>query len=373
MLVVSSQLSEVMPSIKPKYRQKIDRLLKISQEVLSDCAVENGAIIAANTDKPYYPREAANYHYVWPRDAAFICAAAEELKLPIQEPYFTWLTDRPEDFKKDQLLYGNYATNGRLGTLTDFEPDQMGTTLWAIYVHFEKNLKAALKFRELIERLANGLVAVWNKTFFLQNTTDIWEESNRQTSTRIENNFTYSLAACARGLMDANEIVPHHLWKEAALQMLSEIDEAHREKEGYFFRNQGKISDPNVDASLLGLVYPFNVVEPDDKRMIDTIRKMEETIVTDGGVHRYQYDYYDGEGSAWEGGGVWPLLNLWMAIYWQRLGDTAKAWAYYSWVLDHVEDYIPEQIFPDFRKGIYPFAWAHAMFVLATKELELLR
>lgn len=350
---------------------KIKRLLEISRGVLQDCSVENGAIIAANTDKPYYPREAANYHYVWPRDAAFICVASELLKLGIQEPCFRWLTDRPEDFKKEQLLYGNYATNGRLGTILDFEPDQMGTTLWSIYVHFEHELKHALKFQELLERLANGLVAVWNKTYFTKNTTDLWEESNRQTSTRIENNFTYTLAACSRGLMCANEILPHHLWKETALQMLSEIDEAYDESRGYFLRNKGKLADPNVDASLLGLVYPFNVIEPDDKRMMSTVRKMEEAIVSDGGVHRYQYDYYDGEGSAWEGGGVWPLLNFWMAIYWQRLGDEEKAWTYYRWVLDRVEDYIPEQIFPDFRRGIYPFAWAHAMFVLATKELGL--
>lgn len=361
-----------MAPVKAKYKEKIEQLVKVSRDVLRDCAVENGAIIAANTDKPYYPREAADYHYVWPRDASFICVAAEELKLPIQEPFFQWLLDRPEDFKKDELLYGNYSTNGRLGTLRTFEPDQMGTVLWAIYLHFEKDLKSAVRYQELVDRLANGLVSTWNKTYFLENTTDLWEDGNRQTSTRIENNFTYSLATCARGLMYANEMFPHHVWKEAAIQMLSEIDEAYDVTLGYFLRNKGKLSDPNVDSSMLGLVYPFNIIEPDDRRMIATVRKMEERIVTEGGVHRYEYDYYDGEGSAWEGGGVWPLLNLWMAIYWRRLGDSEKAWTYYAWVLDRVDRYIPEQIFPDFRKGIYPFAWAHAMFVLATKELGFL-
>ena len=82
--------------------KKIKQLLETSKEIIRHSALENGAIIAANPDKDYYPREAKNYHFVWPRDAAYICVAAQMVGInDIQEPYFNWLIKRPEDFEKE--------------------------------------------------------------------------------------------------------------------------------------------------------------------------------------------------------------------------------------------------------------------------------
>ena len=63
--------------------KKIKELIKSSKKVIKDCALENGAIVAANVDKPYVHREAANYRWVWPRDAAFVCVAADILELSL--------------------------------------------------------------------------------------------------------------------------------------------------------------------------------------------------------------------------------------------------------------------------------------------------
>ena len=355
---------------------KIQKLIKMSREVIKDCALENGAIVAANTDKPYVPREASNYRWVWPRDAAFTCVAADILNIPIQKPFFRWLDEVPQDFKRDQLLYANYATNGRKGSMGGiFEPDQMGQVLWSIYHHFQKDLKQALKFRQLIERLANGITSVWDGTHFSVHTVDLWEEVHRHTSTTGENNFTFSLASCARGLLLADKIIPTHLWKEKAMEILKEIDAAYNKKDKYFYRNVGKIADKNIDASLLGLAWPFEIYDAGDERIINTVEKIETHLASDGGVHRYQFDYYDGEGSAQEGGGAWPILNFWLSIYWVLKGNKKKALDYYNWVLtrlDKYQGYIPEQIFDDFRTGVYPLAWSHAMFIIASKFLGYL-
>ncbi|MBI3963832.1 MAG: hypothetical protein HY341_02430, partial [Candidatus Kerfeldbacteria bacterium] len=301
--------------------------------------------------------------------------AADALHLPIQEPFFRWVDERPEDFKKESRLYQSYSPNGRRNGW-QFQPDQMGTVLWALHEYVRTDRAKADPFHDLIKRLANGLVEVWSGRYFVLNTVDLWEENARQTSTLMENNFTYTLAACARGLLLANEMVPTHVWKETAMQMLAEIDEAYHPDARYFFRNHGKIADPNIDASLLGLIYPFNIYNATDERIVQTVRRMEERLVVNGGVHRFEYDYYDGEGSAQEGGGAWPLLNFWMSIYWARAGNRTKALQYFAWVLDRVVDgyhgYLPEQLFEDFRRGIYPLAWAHAMFIVAGRELKVL-
>ncbi len=355
-------------------QQKTAQVMARTREVFRDCALENGAIVAVNSDKSYVPRTASDYRAVWPRDASYICAAAEFLNMPIQEPFFQWLFERPQDLAREHLLYQKYSTHGRkLGG--QFQADQAGSVLWAVYEHFKNIPKECSRFKELITWLADGLCRVWNKTYFSLHVTDLWEEEYRHTSTTMENNFTYTLAACARGLLGAHELIPNPVWKENALQMISEINEAWSEKNGFFLRNQGKVSDHNIDASVLGLVWPFFVIEPNDPRMVSTARKIEECLVEKGGAHRYQFDYFDGEGSASEGGGAWPLLNLWLAIYFAQTNNHDKALAYFDWVLERLEpyhDYIPEQIFNDFRVGVYPLAWAHAMFVFAASELKLL-
>ncbi|MFH0829483.1 MAG: glycoside hydrolase family 15 protein [Candidatus Kerfeldbacteria bacterium] len=354
-------------------QKKISRLLETSREVIRDAVLDNGAIVAANTDKPYYPREAANYRYVWPRDACFTAMAAETLGIPAADKFFRWLEVKPEDFHKDKLLFSNYSTNGRIGSMGRmFQPDQMGTVLWAIHRFTSGKTERALPYRNLIELTCEGLCVAWNKTFFLPNTVDIWEDGFRQTSSRIENNFTYSLAACGRGLMLANDLFPHKQWKQVATQMQKKVNEAYDSTRGYFLRNHGKIDDLNVDASILGLVWPFEAVLPTDQKMRSTIDTIEHILVVDGGVHRFQFDYFDSEGTAWEGGGAWPVLNCWLAIVLNRIRQRERALAYFSWVVDHVDRFIPEQIFPDFRVGITPLVWSHALFVLAAEELQLL-
>ena len=363
-------------------KEKILKLIESSKQVFQDVALPVGAIIAANTDLPYYPKRAANYHFVWPRDAAFICVAAQKVGVKIQEPFFSWLEDRPEGFKKESLLYQNYAPNGKKN-YNGFQPDQAGTCLWAIYEYYKKDLSQAIKKQEvLIRRLADGLANDWQGKYFWHHAVDLWEEGERHTSSVHESNHTYSLAACAKGLLLANEMIKNDEWVKKAESMIKRIDYNHDEKANRFLRNKGKqVADFNVDSSLLGLTWPFEIIKADDPRMINTVKKIEERIVYNGkGVHRYENDYYDGEGSGAEGGGAWPIMNFWMAIYWVIRGDREKAEEYFNWVLDKLEEdnydsFIPEQIFEDNRRGVYPLAWSHAMFVCAVGKLypELLK
>src|SRR4030042_2417002 len=253
-------------------KSKIEKIIEASKLVLNDVALPNGAIVAANTDHEYYPRTAKDYRFVWPRDAAYICVALDYLenanereyergKIPpnpsllkrgiegIQERYFDWLNERPEDFKKEGLLFQHYSTNGRKQG-HQFQPDQMGTTLWAIWHHFQGNLSGAYKYEALIRRLSDGICSQWKGAYFFKNTSDLWEEGKRRTSTKIENNFTYTLAACASGLEKALLMLPgNENWGKAEGEMRGKIDEAYCKEGKYFYRCHGKIDDKNIDAS----------------------------------------------------------------------------------------------------------------------------
>jgi len=156
--------------------------------------------------------------------------------------------------------------------------------------------------------------------------------------------------------------------------MIEKIDESYDKRNKYFLRNHGRIDDKNIDASMLGLVWPFEIYRADDEKMVNTVKKIEKNIVINGGVHRYQFDYFDSEGSAQEGGGAWPILNFWLSIYYVLKKDKKNALKYYYWVLDHLDKekykgFLPEQIFDDFRTGIYPLVWSHTMFIIASHFL----
>ena len=348
---------------------KIEKLVETSKQVILDCALPNGAIVAANCSKKYFPKEAAHYTYVWPRDASFTCVAADILGIKnIQEEFFDWCMSRAEGFQKNGLFYEKYFVNGPKAA-TRFQPDQTGSILWAVWHHFKASIHDASKYRSFIHKAANGICDKWAANHFSIVTNDLWEE--RLTFPDLEENFTYSLAACIRGLECAYAMLSNKRWSKVASQMRRRL-ENHFER--HFFRSYGKLSDKRIDASLLGLVYPFEIFLPDDGRITATVEEIEKRLVMEGGLHRYEHDDYDG----WmyetsyrkKGSGAWPLLNFWLCIYYARLNDDKKALQYYNWVLGKVNRFIPEQIFEnDIQVSVSPLCWSHAMFVIASKEL----
>ena len=351
-------------------KNKITELLKTSKEIIKDCALSNGAIVAANSTKKYFPREAKYYKFVWPRDAMYTCKAARILGLNIQEKYFRWCM-KAEGWKNTGLFYEKYYINGKKA-LHHFQPDQTGSTLIAVYDYYKNNKEGCKKFEKLIKKSANGLCKIWNKDHFKLVTQDLWEE--RLCFPDLKDNFTYSLAICAKGLDCANNLIPNKKWKKTSEEMKKALSKNFIKN---FYRSFGKIDDERIDASLLGLVWPSELISAKEKRMKKTIKIIEEKIVKNFGVYRYKNDEYDG----WmykkkihrkKGAGYWPLLNFWMAIYFREYGNKNKALKYYNKVLNDMKGkkYIPEQFFNNkIQVSVSPLCWSHSMFVIASKKL----
>ena len=179
--------------------------------------------------------------------------------------------------------------------------------------------------------------------------------------------------------MSANKIISNKKWHKVANEMEATII---KNTEHHFIRSFGKIRDNRIDASLLGLVYPFDIVDPNNIKMKNTIKEIEKKLNINGGLYRYEYDEYDGwmyknnndNNHYKKGAGAWPLLNFWISLYYSKIGDKNKAQKYYNWVIDRVENYIPEQIFENnIQVGVTPLCWSHAMFNIASKELGYIK
>jgi GH15 family glucan-1,4-alpha-glucosidase len=353
---------------------KIEQLIKTSKKVILDCSLENGAIVAANSTKAYYPKEAKNYFYVWPRDASFTCLASDILGIKdTQERFFDWLMNRAEGWQETGLFYEKYYPNG-LQALNKFQPDQTAAVLFAVWYHFKDKKKEGIKYKELVVHSANGICNAWKKDHFSLIANDLWEE--RLTFPDLKENFTYSLAACIRGLLSASQLFPDKKYIKIADEM-KEVLLKNAEKKEYFFRSFGRVNDERIDSSMLGLIWPFEIIEIKHLLVKNTVKLIKEKLVKDFGVYRYEHDEYDG----WmfqtlhrkKGAGFWPVLNFWMSIILTKMSEKEEAMKYYKKVIDLIDEYIPEQIFHNkIQKSISPLCWSHAMFIIASKELGFL-
>lgn len=328
--------------------------------IIKEASLENGAIIAANTDSPLYPTEATSYRYVWISDASFVCVAADILQkrkrgiFDLQERFFDWCLNKPEGFDETNLFYQKYHTNGRKADF-QYQPHHAGLLMWAIYHHYQGKSN---EHNALVERIGRGLQSIWDNDHFDIETYDIWEE--RRTYPGLGDNHVLSLASSISAFRRADKMLGGHNFRNIANKMEDVLRKMELRRSTF---------DNVLDMSLLGLVYPFEVIKP--RALLPLANQFHWELETYRGMfHRYTGDTYDGwlhEGkSRFKGAGTWPLLNFWIAIYFAKYGNMNRAKFYFNKIVDQIKTpYIPEQL------GVVelPLNWATAMYVIAREEL----
>ena len=116
--------------------------------------------------------------------------------------------------------------------------------------------------------------------------------------------------------------------------------------------------------------------------MVSTVAKIEYTLRSGGGVHRYETDSY-------YGGGEWILLTAWLGWYYAAVGEWDKMKSTLDWVEAQAlaNGFLPEQIPASLnRPGYYdvwrerwgeiakPLLWSHAKYlILSSVAMENVR
>ena len=115
-------------------KQQIQKLIKVSKEVIKESSLKNGAIVAANSDKLSYPSTVQDYRRVWIRDASYICMSADLLGLEsIPERFFDWCLNRAEGFNETGIFQNAYNVNGTIdGTLAPLNQNKI-ILLWSSF------------------------------------------------------------------------------------------------------------------------------------------------------------------------------------------------------------------------------------------------
>ena len=343
---------------------------------------ENTGGISAGVESDEYKTKCGRYSYCWPRDAAFITAAFDEIGMEKEVDKFYKVFCKMTQNKNggwEQRFY----TDGRLAPCWGYQIDETASVVFGLYKHFEKTrnvkfLKDCLKMCEnAVDFLDKYVVSVLNGNDDFPKSYDLWEE--------YEGVSLYSLAAIfgAYGAMlemykeVTNEFSNNRLKIEAIEKRKKVLEKRQREIKDFVlhhFYDEGKksfvrnLNDGRIDISILGAVYPFKLFTSKEKRVLTTVERMNMTLRTyTGGYIRYEGDTYNG------GYNPWVIANLWMANFYLENGQRKQARECFEFVVKSASEhgFLGEQVNNETMKPswIIGLTWSHAMFVSVATRL----
>ncbi len=320
------------------------------------------------------------YSYCWPRDAIFITNALDILKMEKETERF-YKTFCKMTQSKSGMWEQRFYTDGSLAPCWGYQIDETASVIYGVYNHYEhtNNLKflkdtwkmcenATKYLKKYIQKVLDGIDEVY-KSY------DLWEEN--------EGIHTYSLATIfssfekmlaiydkLKPTFEGNRLRLEKIEKEEAIlrKYLIQIKDyilknLYDNDKKSFVRN----IDGKMDISLLGIVTPFKLFLPKEKKVLNTIERMELTLRTyTGGYLRY-------EGDTYAGGNPWVIANLWMASYYIEAGNKKKARECFDFVVKSAtkHGFLPEQVDNSTMqaKWVIGLGWSHAMFIDVLNKL----
>jgi GH15 family glucan-1,4-alpha-glucosidase len=341
----------------------LDRRSLLALELLADR--RSGSVIAAPELDPEF-EHSGGYGFVWGRDLAFIVLAFLAAgRDDLARRALRWL---PTAQEPEGLWLQRHWTNGSLApSWCRHQLDETGAILFAYDVAW-RQLGDAVLDAELwpsARNAADFLLGTIEDDGLPAATADLWEER--------EGRHAFTAAAIAAGLRAAAAMARRHepalsdRYATAAEIVVAAVErELWSEFHGRYLRS---LADPTLDVSLLGLAWPFAIVDPAGERMRATVDALREELgCPAGSLRRYAGDTY-------AGGNRWVLAGLWLGLWHRQVGDPAgheRALAYALRAQTSL-GLLPEQVTDDGEPAwVVPLAWSHAMLLLAARpELAL--
>ncbi len=369
---------------------KVADLFKHSLLIIRSQIDNDGAIIAANDSDILERFNMDSYSYMWPRDSAFIAMSLDMTRYSgIVHKFFDYCRDL---ISEHGYFLQKYNPTGTLASCwmpwitlegqvqLPIQEDSTALILIALWNHYKTT-----SCIETIDKLYNSMVkpAAEFMTRYRDPATrlpkpsyNLWEE-HRAVHT-YTSSTVYAGLKCAAGFArlygdndlarkystSADEIkagIENHLYDEELGRFLRSIDPR----------------DETVDASLYA-VSQFKVLPPDDIRVVNTMKTIEEklSVKTDiGGIARFYGDKYhqvfdyDPEIIP---GNPWFICTLWVAQWYihkaKSISDLKKPTNILLWVTERATEtgIMAEQLNPydGSPLSVSPLTWAHATFVI---------
>ena len=363
-----------------KYEEKIKQIYERTILLFPLLINHETGGISAGVEVDETKRKCGRYSYCWPRDAIFITEAFDILKMEKEtEKFYKVFCKQTQE--QNGMWEQRFYTDGNLAPCWGYQIDETASVVYGINSHYKKTknknfLKENLKMCEkAISYLKIYLDNIFKEKEMIKSY-DIWEEN--------EGIHAYSLATIFSAIEAQNKIYDeindlickNRIKQEKIVKEREENNEILVKLKEYitdnfydkelktFVRNK---QDKKIDISLLGLTTPFNIYSNKEKKIENTIEKINLTLRTyTGGYLRYENDNY-------MGGNPWVISNLWMANYYIEKGEIAKAKECLEFVVktSTKHGYLGEQVNNETMQPawVIGLGWSHALFAIVISKL----
>ena len=358
-------------------------------KLLSSC--EYGSMIAAPTfglPENIGGKRNWDYRYTWIRDASFTVYSFIRLGYTKEAGAFmNWVEKICRDIKEKERLGIMYSIDGRRQLkekkLNNFEGykgsspvrigndaysqlqlDIYGELMDSVYLYNKYGEPVSYDFWKDLKLQMDWLSDNWD-----QPDDGIWEVRGGQ------KDFLYSRLACWVALDRAVKIAQSRSfpmdgrWQEQRDKIYKTIyKDFWDEKKQAFMQFPGA---ETVDASSL-LMPLFRFISPKDPRWLQTLKKIEEELVTDSLVYRYRPEIAAPDGFRSKEG-TFSMCTFWFVECLSRAGELDKAQLYFEKMLgyaNHLGLYSEQLGFEGEHLGNFPQAFTHMALISAAYNLD---
>ena len=349
--------------------------------------VDTGAIIASPEIDENFTK-CGRYAYCWPRDAVFMTKAMDILKMNKEtEKFYKVFCKKTQS--KNGMWEQRFYTDGKLAPCWGYQVDETASVVYGVYEHYkytksENFLKESLPMCEKAIDFLKRYVKDWlekpeeTKEHKYHVSYDLWE--------MCEGVHLYSLASIYSAFSsilkmydilgkDVSEFENNRLKQEKVEKSKKEIERMQLEIKKYinkYLYDEDKKSyvrnpeDKKMDISIIGAVTPFEVFKPKEKKIQNTVERINLSLRTyTGGYKRFENDNY-------MNGNPWPISNLWMTLYYLETGEKKKAKETFDFVIKTAGKhyFLGEQVDNETLKPnwVIGLGWSHAMFIIVLEK-----
>jgi GH15 family glucan-1,4-alpha-glucosidase len=352
---------------------------------------KRGGIIAS-CDSSIYNYGRDYYSYVWPRDGAYALWPLIRMGYGADaKRFFSFCADimHPDGYmmhkyQPDRAIGSTWhpLLHGRHKELA-IQEDETAVVLFMLgefydYCRDEEFIHDM--YEKFIQPAANFMSGFMDEQTGLPHASyDLWEEKFLT--------HTYTAAVTYRSLLVAarfaslfNEHKDAAHWTDTAHKIAQNSaafynPDRQNFRKGYLLAQDGTLQfDNTLDMSSVYGLFMFDYPVPKEQ-MLSAVTSIESELLNSapiGGVPRYEYDHYFASNPMYKGN-PWFVTTLWLAQYYIRTGNTAKASEIVQWCLDRADQSgaLAEQVHPEngIATGVSPLVWSHAE--LANTILDL--
>lgn len=294
-------------------------------------SITGGMSAAMEIDEEF--SKCGRYSYCWPRDALYMTKALDLLNMEKDtEKFYKVFCKNTQS--KNGMWEQRFFSDCTLAPCWGYQIDETASIVYGIYDHYTRtkeikflkdNLKMTEKAVRYLEQYVEDIMENKNE---MRVSYDLWE--------MYEGVSIYSLASIFAAYQAMQNIYKeltenmqeNRLRQETIIKQQEIIEKQLKQLKNYVlekFYDEDKKSfvrnneDKRLDISILGITVPFKMFSPNEKKITNTIERINMNLRTyTGGYLRFENDHYTNDRP-------WVISTLWMALYYIEAKDYKKA------------------------------------------------